>query len=285
MKNSKTVFQELVNRLSIHADRQEVESIAYLILEHLFSLSRTQVMSEKEVQLTGNQQSRLQEIVDRINRHEPVQYVLGECEFYGMRFKVNPSVLIPRPETEELVRLVADHLKDHSVQQPHVLDIATGSGCIAIALASEFPEGVIYGTDISQAALETASENNRMVDNRVQFSRNDILTEQLTMSELDIVASNPPYITEKEMISMNDNVLRYEPHLALFVPDNDPLRFYRSISAKAFNALKHGGLLAVEINEAYGRETAACLSAEGFRTVNIFNDLSGKHRIVTGIKP
>jgi release factor glutamine methyltransferase len=236
------------------------------------------------VLLKGNQLTRLQEMVDRINQHEPVQYVLGEAEFYSMRLKVDHSVLIPRPETEELVRVVVNHLRDNKIVRPAVLDIATGSGCIALALASEFPEGTVHATDLSQSALKVAAENNRIVYNRVHFVRHDILTEQLSTQNLDVVVSNPPYITEKEAASMNDNVLRYEPHLALFVPDNDPLRFYRSIAAKAHTALKKGGLVAVEINEAYGNETAALFSAEGFEGVTIVNDLSGKQRIVTGTK-
>ena len=284
MKNSKAVFQELINRISIHADREEVEGIAYLILDHLFSLSKTQVMSEKEILLKGNQLTCLQEIVDRINQNEPVQYVLGEAAFYSMRLKVNRSVLIPRPETEELVRVVADHLRASYVKQPEILDIATGSGCIAIALASEFRQATVYATDLSPSSLEVAGENNQIVANRVRFFRHDILTEQLTIQNLDAVVSNPPYVTEKEKASMSDNVLRYEPHLALFVPDNDPLRFYRSIAAKAHDALKNGGMVAVEINEAYGQETAGLFTAEGFKRVTVVNDLAGKQRIVTGLK-
>jgi len=283
MKNSKVLFQELTARISL-TDQEEIQSIVYLILEHVFSLTKTDVIAEKDVPVKGHQLSQLQEIVDRINRHEPVQYVLGEAQFFGRRFFVNRSVLIPRPETEELVALVINHLSQKAIAQPAILDIGTGSGCIPVTLYSEIPAAKVYATDISADALDVAKANAGNLNAQVTFLKHNILAEQLPFTSLDIIVSNPPYITEKEIANMHPNVVKYEPHVALFVPDNDPLKFYRSIAAKAFTALKSGGLLAVEINEAFGQETAELFKAEGFSDVKIVADLSGKDRVVTATK-
>jgi release factor glutamine methyltransferase len=287
MKNSKTLFLDLVNQIKIDESRDEIQSMVYILLESLFSLSRADILLGKEVVIHEPDEIRINEIITRINLHEPIQYILETEIFYGRSFKVNESVLIPRPETEELVRLIITHL--HRVNPDRrpcsILDIGTGSGCISITLALEILESIVYATDVSLQSLDIAAENALRLNARVQFMVNDILLDQLPVKNLDVVVSNPPYIPWAEKQSMGRNVIAFEPHLALFVPDDDPLLFYRVIVGKARQALASGGLLAVEVNERFGNEVASLVAAGGFTEVEIVNDLSGKERIVTGILP
>jgi release factor glutamine methyltransferase len=287
MKNSKTLFLDLVNQIKIDESRDEIQSMVYILLESLFSLSRADILLGKEVVIHEPDEIRINEIITRINLHEPIQYILETEIFYGRSFKVNESVLIPRPETEELVRLIITHL--HRVNPDRrpcsILDIGTGSGCISITLALEILEAIVYATDVSLQSLDIAAENALRLNARVQFMVNDILLDQLPVKNLDVVVSNPPYIPWAEKQSMGRNVIAFEPHLALFVPDDDPLLFYRVIVGKARQALASGGLLAVEVNERFGNEVASLVAAGGFTEVEIVNDLSGKERIVTGILP
>jgi release factor glutamine methyltransferase len=268
MKNSKTLFLDLVNQIKIDESRDEIQSMVYILLESLFSLSRADILLGKEVVIHEPDEIRINEIITRINLHEPIQYILETEIFYGRSFKVNESVLIPRPETE-----------------CSILDIGTGSGCISITLALEILESIVYATDVSLQSLDIAAENALRLNARVQFMVNDILLDQLPVKNLDVVVSNPPYIPWAEKQSMGRNVIAFEPHLALFVPDDDPLLFYRVIVGKARQALASGGLLAVEVNERFGNEVASLVAAGGFTEVEIVNDLSGKERIVTGILP
>ncbi|MBA4056020.1 MAG: peptide chain release factor N(5)-glutamine methyltransferase, partial [Marivirga sp.] len=223
--------------------------------------------------------------VDRLNANEPIQYVLGETIFYGRKFLVNPFVLIPRPETEELVRLILSHLQQNRQKKPGILDIGTGSGCIPVTLALEFPSAKVSATDISDTALDVARKNALRLKASVHFYNSDILKDDLPATHFDVVVSNPPYIPWEEKAGMRDNVVEFEPHIALFVSDNDPLLFYRAIIEKALGALHSNGFLAVEINERFGKDIASLMTEKGFQEVEVIRDLFDKERIVKGILP
>lgn len=287
MKNSKALFRELVNKISLDDNPDEVYTIVYIILEHFFALSRTDIMAEKEVMLTPQVEQRLKDVIDRINRHEPVQYVLDEAVFFGRKFHVNPAVLIPRPETEEIVRVVLQYNALYSEKKKNgikICDIGTGSGCIAITLALEIPGAKVCGTDISEAALAVARQNADKLGADVNFVQHNILSGGLPESDLDVIVSNPPYITPAEKAEMKKNVMNYEPHLALFVPENDPLLFYNVITCTARETLRPGGLLCVEVNEKFGKEIAQLLTTGGFKNVHIVKDMNNKERIISGVK-
>jgi len=285
MKNSKVLFLDLVNQIKIDENSDEIQSMVYILLENLFSLSRADILTQKEIALQDTDWARIEEIVHRINLMEPIQYILGETEFYGRNFKVDNSVLIPRPETEELVRLIIQRVnRMGSLGRPcRLLDIGTGSGCIPVTLALELQGAELFATDVSPQALKVAHENASRLDARVQFVLNDILQDQIPVGNLNVIISNPPYIPVGEKESMKRNVLEFEPHLALFVSDEDPLVFYRVIVEKSRDALASRGLLAVEVNERFGQEVASLFKAGGYTDIGIVKDLSGKQRIVTGV--
>jgi release factor glutamine methyltransferase len=285
MTNSKTMLHDFVRRITLRDDPDEIQGIAYQVFEHLFHLSRTEMVMGKEIIPTPAEQDRLEEIAARINRHEPVQYVLGEAYFFGRKFAVSNAVLIPRPETEELVQAVVHHPLPGESDSLSILDIGTGSGCIATTLALELRPAKVYATDISPAALQVAAQNANTLRASVSFLPHDILTAPLPFTKLSAVVSNPPYITAREQTAMHANVLDYEPHLALFVPDDDPLLFYRAIAARAFPALLSKGLLAVEINEHYAADVEDAFGAAGFSNMKTVRDIPGKDRIVMAVKP
>jgi release factor glutamine methyltransferase len=284
MKNSKTLFQELTSKILPQQSREESAAMAYIILEELFNLSRTDILSEHPIPLTSGSGQKISDIIQRLNAHEPLQYILGKAHFFGRTFKVNRSVLIPRPETELLVHVVQHFAGKREPLKTIILDIGTGSGCIAVTLSRELPHAGVYASDISTEALETARENALTHHASVHFMHHDILKQQLPFQMFDVVVSNPPYVTEKEQKNMERNVLDHEPHLALFVPDNDPLIFYNAILTKAAQALVRHGLLAVEINENFGNEVRALFEAHGFADVGIIKDVSSKDRVVKGRK-
>lgn len=283
MKNSKALFHDFVRQLTLPESGEEIRSLAYIIFDHVFALGRADVLAGKAIAVSNDQQERLEEIVRRINTHEPVQYVLGKAEFYGRTFTVNPSVLIPRPETEELV-LEALKYCGPSSGALKVMDIGTGSGCIPITFKLECKKAEVYATDISAEALAVAEKNAVRLKADVHFIKNDILREELPVPELDIVISNPPYIAASEKEQMQLNVVGFEPHLALFVPEEDPLVFYKAITAKALKVLRPSGMLIVEINERFGREVKGLFEEGGFGEVSVIKDIGGKERIVRGMK-
>lgn len=277
MNNSRTVFNDFINRLTMPAHAEEMQSIAFVVFEKLFGLSQAQIMAEKIMHTSTDP---LMEVVERLNHGEPLQYILEEAHFLGSNFYVNRAVLIPRPETEELVQFVIDQKKDD--KHFKAIDIGTGSGCIPITLSMKFPKAEIYATDISDQALKVARRNSELHQAKVSFLRHDILNEKLGLRDLDVVVSNPPYITEAEKSEMEDHVLNYEPHLALFAGE-DPLIFYKAIANASREALKPSGLLAVEINAHYGNDVAGIFREAGFTNVVVIHDMHGKHRIVKGI--
>lgn len=277
MKNSRTVFNDFINQITMPIHAEELQSIGFVVFEKLLGLSKAQIMAEKMMHGSTDE---LIEVIGRLNRGEPVQYILEEAHFLGRNFYVNRSVLIPRPETEELVQFVIDQEKDS--KRFKAIDIGTGSGCIPITLSLEFPDAEIYATDVSIDALDVARRNNEIHDASVSFLLHDILRQKLPITDVDVVVSNPPYITEAERSSMEDHVLNFEPHLALFAGD-DPLVFYKAIAKVSREVLRSSGLLATEINAQYGNDVAAIFRDHGFTNVVVIHDMHGKHRIVKGI--
>lgn len=288
MKNSRIVFQEVVADIQLKESPEEIREMAFILLESIFGVSKTDIMAGKIVAFPEEAALALRKAVDRINKGEPVQYVVGEEYFFGREFHVNPSVLIPRPETEGLVRAVIAYnnsllLARNRPDPLKILDVGTGSGCIPITLFLEIPETEIYGTDVSSAALSVAVGNAEKYGAKITFVEHNILNERIPLSNLDVIVSNPPYVTEKEKDQMKPNVLDYEPREALFVSDVDPLIFYKGISDQAKEVLKPGGLLAVEINEKFGKDVSEIFRRKGFNEVKIVKDLAGKERIVKGL--
>jgi release factor glutamine methyltransferase len=275
MINSKTLFHQLLKSITLEEDQEEVKSILYLLFEKEFGLSRTQILAEKEI---NGDEKRFEKTIQRINNHEPIQYILGEAYFFGRNFSVNPSVLIPRPETELLVQLI----KDEALTSPSILDIGTGSGCIAVSLALEIPSATIHALDVSDKALSVAKENAKRLGASVNFLQLDILTQSPVPTNFDVVVSNPPYVMESEKGWMNKNVLNYEPHLALFVTDNNPLQFYQIIAEKSKSVLKPNGKIFVEINQRFGKEVVELFKSFGYKS-EIIKDIEGKDRVVKAV--
>lgn len=289
MKNSKTLFHEVVGDIHLSESTDEIGSIAFFLLTGLFAITKTDVLAGKMVPFSESTAQVLQKAVKRVNQGEPVQYVLGEAWFFGRKFHVNGSVLIPRPETEGLVAAVLAYCArlpkgKENGEQLSVLDIGTGSGCIPVTLSKALSAVRLYATDVSNAALSVAVGNAAAYDADITFIEHNILTENIPVAELDVIVSNPPYVTLGEKSAMHRNVLDYEPHGALFVPDDDALVFYRSIARQSKQALKVNGFLALEVNPLYSKAVADLIRDNGFKSVEILRDISGKERIVTGIK-
>lgn len=262
----------------------EIRCFIRILMEKVCGIAPHQMLIDKDKQLSETQKKKLFEITERLKQAEPLQYILGETDFYGLIFKVNKHVLIPRPETEELVeRILADiNQLQATNKQIQILDIGTGSGCIAISLAKNITKGTVHAIDISEKALETATANALLNTATVSFKKLDILSSEaydVIENKYSIIVSNPPYIMEKEKEQMHSNVLTYEPHLALFVPDEDPLRFYRAIAQLGKSKLIIGGKLYFEINAQCGSETVEMLEEEGYHNIQLIQDLFGKDRI------
>lgn len=256
---------------------------AYWLLEGLLGISLMDVVMDKAIVVNAEKEAQLQQAVQRLLRHEPLQYVLGSTNFYGYDFLVTPAVLIPRPETEELVqRILERHKKQGGLQ---LLDVCTGSGCIALTLAKELPQARVWATDISPEALAVAEDNRQRLGVAASLLQSDALQQPFPAAGLDVVVSNPPYVLEQEAARMQPNVLEWEPHLALFVPDNDALLFYKAIAREAIQKLKPGGWLYFEINEAWGAQVAALMQELGFQQVQLIEDMQGKQRMAEGMKP
>ena len=269
-------FEEFWKPLTAIYEAGEAKAIVRLVMEVRFGLSMTDVVCGK----TGDE-TEMQALQQRLLTGEPVQYVLGEADFGGRTFHVESGVLIPRPETYELCKWSLPPTP--SKWKGHILDIGTGSGCIACTLAAEIPNAEVTAWDISDDALRIAAENAKRANVHVSFEKVDVLNTSLLNRErpatgLDIIVSNPPYICNKERATMERNVLEHEPELALFVPDDDPLLFYRAIARYAARALKPSGQLFFEINPLYADEMQQMLSEEGFSHIEVRNDQFGKQR-------
>jgi len=278
MANSKTLFRDIVSKIHLSESKEEVESIVYRLLESKYRLMRSDILTGKE---TAVEIDALFEQINRINKHEPVQYILNEEYFFGRKFYVDRSVLIPRPETEELINHVLSFKGQN--QNAKITDIGTGSGCIAITLALEIKSAIVTATDISGDALEVAKKNDKLFSGGVRFIKHNVLSEPLPVDELDLIVSNPPYIAVSEKETMHRNVLDHEPHLALFA-ENDPLIFYKAIAIQAKEKLKNGGVVIVEINEKLATETANLFSNQDLVNIKILKDMNSKNRFVAATK-
>jgi release factor glutamine methyltransferase len=280
-QSSKQLFADLVTEITAVYSENEAKSIVYLLLDTLVGLSKTDILVDKPVDTNID----FAPLVARIKSFEPIQYVLGVGDFYGRLFQVSPATLIPRPETEELIEPIIKFAQ--SLTHPvSVLDIGTGTGCIAITIACELQNGAVIAYDISEEALSVAKQNNERHQAGVQFVQKDILTYQHEKSEqlFDIIVSNPPYVTYREKDKMEANVLEYEPHLALFVENDNPLIFYKAIANYAFLNLAHNGFFMVEINQYLGAQTALVFKEKGFIEVEIIKDMFGRERFIKGRK-
>lgn len=278
-------YNELWRQLTQVYDDYEAKAIARMVYEVRFGLMPSDLFIGKDTQLSTDDQKLLAEITQRLLTGEPVQYVLGEAEFGGRTFHVEPGVLIPRPETYELCQWIMEERrgKKEEGRNTSILDIGTGSGCIACTLAAELADAEVTAWDISDDALRIATENAKRTNVHVSFEKVDVLNTSLLNRErpatgLDIIVSNPPYICNKERATMERNVLEHEPELALFVPDDDPLLFYRTIARFAAKTLNPGGALYFEINPLHVSEMQQMLSEEGFSHTEIRNDQFGKQR-------
>ncbi|WP_372774889.1 peptide chain release factor N(5)-glutamine methyltransferase [Mangrovibacterium sp.] len=278
----KASLQYIRKELNDHYPKEETESFIRLIFSWLKDYSPTDILLKTEELLTDDDRAKLVEVVERLKTYEPIQYIFSETEFYGLPFRLSADVLIPRPETEELVDWI---LKDNLPTEAQILDAGTGSGCIPVSLKKYRPQARVSACDISTGALNIAKANAKLNDVAVHFFEMDILrsaTVELP-EKLDILVSNPPYITESEKHLMNNNVLDYEPHLALFVADNQALIFYQALARLGTRNLKPGGKIYWEINEAYGNECCELLQQLGYTDIELRKDLNGKDRMIRAI--
>jgi release factor glutamine methyltransferase len=272
-------YQELSSKLAKELitlyPKMEAESLVEWLLEHHLGLRRVDILhflEEKDLP------DALMSDMERLKTGEPIQYILGHGPFYGREFEVTQDTLIPRNETEELVHLI---IKENPEAGKKILDLGTGTGCIPITLALEMRDAEVHGVDISEGALDVAKRNAKRLHAAVNFSNCDILTNMPNLAELDILVSNPPYVPQKDLSDMHRNVVGFEPHLALFVPDEDPLIFYRVIGEKGKQLLKKGGKIYFEIYEKSSAEVCNLLEKQGYDRVTAHKDLNGKDRMIS----
>lgn len=283
------IKKHIQRSLSDIYSEDEIQIFTFLILETITKLTKAQLLSNSDFILAEAQKNDIDKIIFRLKTHEPIQYILGETEFYGLKFKANPSVLIPRPETEELIEWI---LPDSGQKTPFsfgrgdggevrgFLDIGTGSGCIAVSLKKKFPFAQVSAMDISAEALEVARENAKMNNVEINFIQADILEIKELDQKYDVIVSNPPYVLQRDKKNMQSNVLDFEPHIALFVNDDNPLIFYRKIAELAKNHLNENGSLYFEIHAEQGENCKKLLELIGFENIMLRKDLSGNDRMI-----
>ena len=279
-------YQEFWQSLTPLYDAGEAQAIVRTVLDVEYGMTLTDIICGKVNELSSDEERNLEEIIARLQNGEPVQYVLGEADFAGRTFHVEPGVLIPRPETAELCQWIEEDVSSlEADERKQILDICTGSGCIAITLGLNIPNSEVTGWDISEDALRIAQGNMEMLKVRnVRIEYQDALMLPKTAETADIIVSNPPYICEKEKADMEKNVLEHEPSIALFVPDEEPLKFYRAIAEYASSALKSEGALYFEINPIYEKETREMLQSLGFKDIETKEDAFGKKRMMKAKK-
>lgn len=270
-------------RLKLHAALKEkfsdaeIRSLFFLIIQKEFGISKEKAILSKDVYATIDWMHQTDLIIKRLLQDQPIQYIVGSTEFYGLNFEVNPNVLIPRPETEELVDII---IKNSLNQSLKILDVGTGSGCIAVSLAKNLPQAQVYALDISTEALKVAKHNALQNNVKITFWENDLLQLQPLSETFDVIVSNPPYVRNMEKSQMQPNVLLYEPHIALFVSDENPLVFYKKIITLAQNSLHNNGKIYLEINEFLGNEMHNLIRNSGFQKVQLVKDFLNKDRFI-----
>lgn len=276
LRELKTIFH---SQLSTKFPAEEIDSFFYWLLEDFLDLSRLQFALDPEKEILKVGEAKVNDALARLEKYEPIQYITGKTEFYGLPFKVSKAVLIPRPETEELVEMILSDSK--TVETQKILDIGTGSGCIAIALAKNLPESKVSAIDISHDALEIAKQNAILNEVDVNFMNMDILNVDFLPQSYDIIVSNPPYVRNQEKEMMKENVLEYEPEAALFVSDTNPLVFYKKIAHLAKDKLSPNGKLFFEINEYLGDDLVSFLKEIGFKEIRLHKDFAQKDRMIS----
>lgn len=276
----KNILQHIRNRLGSYYTTGEVTALSRILATELLGIKESTYFLKDPVILTDEQHRQLDRALEQLQEQTPIQHILGYEDFCGLRLAVNSNVLIPRPETQELVAWIVNEATGNE----RILDIGTGSGCIAISLAHKLPNSTVDAWDISAEALTVARENSNINNTKVEFAQVDILTYTPGGKQFDIIVSNPPYIKNEEKKSMEANVLNREPHLALFVPDNDPLLFYRTIAQKAITMLAPGGRLYFEINRAHGSDTCQMLATMGYTNIELRKDFADNDRMVRAWK-
>lgn len=269
-------LQFLASLQSIYSPDESM-AIKNLVFFYVLGYEKITLYENRKTEISANQALKLAQILNRLLESEPVHYILGEKYFYGMRFEVNPDVLIPRPETEFLADMV---IKENRGRKLRIIDICTGSGCLAVSLKKNIPQAVVWATDVSEPALKVAERNAKNQNCEIHFIHHNILSDELPVSEVpfDIIVSNPPYITHQEKVGIEKNVIAFEPHLALFVSDSNPLQFYKTIIEKSITWLGKEGKLYFEINENFGNELLSIVEQYQFKKVMLKKDLSGKDR-------
>lgn len=272
------------DRLDAVYGKGEVEAMARMVMEEILCCSPVDLVLRASHEVPAFFPEKLEQIIARLERQEPIQHILGVAQFHGHRFKVTCDTLVPRPETEQLVDIIVDEQGDR--QDLRVMDVGTGTGCIAISLARALRFAQVTAIDISAEALAVAQENAKLLKTRIKWLQADILSMPLWPdASLDIVVSNPPYVCFGEQAQMEHNVLDYEPHIALFVPDNDPLLFYRHIAFQAAQALVSGGRLYLEVNRRFAHDVADLLQSHGLVDTRVMHDSFGNDRFVTATHP
>ncbi len=279
--NISGLHKMMINHLEAIFDVSEIESFFYILIDYRFKFNKIEYVLNKDYLLSKDDIIFFDEVIARLKQEEPIQYIVGETVFYDLKFYVNSSTLIPRPETEELVDWV---VKDNfSKKTVNILDIGTGSGCIPITLSKNIENSIVTSVDVSEKALQVAKKNAYINNVEVSFIKDTILEPtKINGSDnvFDIIISNPPYVRDLEKREIKKNVLSYEPHLALFVEDDDPLIFYRKISQYALNHLNEKGVLYFEINQYLAKETILLLKKIGFKNIELRKDLSGNDRMI-----
>ena len=286
----KTLRENFYTSLKEEYPDTEIQSFFNLLAEYLLKMKRLDVTLNLFAPISGKKVEKFENATNRLKKHEPIQYIIGATEFYGLPFKVTESTLIPRPETEELVQWIIDIAKSKT-ETLSILDIGTGTGCIAISLAENIPDAKVYAIDVSKKALIISKMNSKLNKVDVEFFELDILNWKSAYSDLvlndlqfDIIVSNPPYVRELEKAQMSANVLRYEPDLALYVEDDEPLIFYKAITEFAAEHLTNNGQLFFEINQYLGAEMLGLLDESDFTDVELKKDIFGNDRMVSGTK-
>ncbi|OYU84155.1 MAG: protein-(glutamine-N5) methyltransferase, release factor-specific [Flavobacterium sp. BFFFF2] len=275
--------QHTIHHLSPEMDKDEAQAIFFILLEHQLNWKKRDYLMQSELEVDESIWNWFVIQLKALKQQQPIQYVLGETTFFGHRFEVNPSVLIPRPETEELVDWVLQNTAN--TNSLRIADLGCGSGCIGLSLAKALPLSQVELWDVSTAALATAQKNADLLQVKVQCKHVDLLLEQKADIKFDVIVSNPPYVRMTEKASMQANVLDFEPHLALFVTNEDPLIFYRKIAILAMESLVHQGQLFFEINQYLGPETSQLMAEIGFEMVELRKDIFGNNRMIRAVKP
>lgn len=274
--------KNFTDQLSDTYPQTELDSFFSILMEEYLNLQRIDLIMNPHFEISSEQHQYFETAIKRLKKEEPIQYITGSTEFFGLPFHVNKNVLIPRPETEELVQWVIDEAqkKEPSEQPLKILDIGTGSGCIPISLKKHLPKAEISAIDVSKAALHTAQKNAELNNTDINFIHRNILETEQLPQKYDIIVSNPPYVRELEKIEIKNNVLENEPHLALFVEDNNALIFYNKIAELAKDTLHQDGMLFFEINQYLGKETVVLTEKKGFTKVLLKKDLFGNDRMI-----